>query len=48
VFYLRYHLYATVFPLRALALYERQGTAAATTVGELTAGGPLRGDHGVN
>jgi len=50
VFYLRYHLYATVFPLRALALYERQGTAATSSAGngELAAGAPLRGDHGVN
>ena len=49
VFYLRYHLYATVFPLRALALYER-GTAATSSAanGELAAGTSLRGDHGVN
>ncbi|HKF44939.1 MAG TPA: squalene--hopene cyclase [Thermoanaerobaculia bacterium] len=29
VFYLRYHLYATYFPLWALSLYEREGRRAA-------------------
>jgi squalene-hopene/tetraprenyl-beta-curcumene cyclase len=47
VFYLRYHLYATVFPLRALALYERQG-ASAPASDALVAGASLHGDHGVN
>jgi squalene-hopene/tetraprenyl-beta-curcumene cyclase len=45
VFYLRYHLYATVFPLRALALYERQGAASPLPSEELAA---RPGDHGVN
>ena len=48
VFYLRYHLYATVFPLRALALYERQGAASPHAVEAAHAGTPGRGDHGVN
>jgi squalene-hopene/tetraprenyl-beta-curcumene cyclase len=49
VFYLRYHLYATVFPLRALALYERQGGAKPRAAsGELQEGAARRGDHGVN
>jgi hypothetical protein len=45
VFYLRYHLYATVFPLRALALYERQGAASPLPSEALAA---PSGDHGVN
>ncbi len=50
VFYLRYHLYATYFPLRALALYARGGTAGfvgRAGEGERTFS-PRRLDHGVN
>ncbi len=50
VFYLRYHLYATYFPLRALALYAREGTTGVSRRagdGE-TADTLRRFDHGVN
>ena len=50
VFYLRYHLYATVFPLRALALYAREaGTGPTNTSRNETDGIAVRRtDHGVN
>jgi squalene-hopene/tetraprenyl-beta-curcumene cyclase len=49
VFYLRYHLYATYFPLRALSLWERAGAKgpagrAATEDGAAVG----RREHGVN
>ncbi len=47
VFYLRYHLYATVFSLRALALYTRESgpkNRFPGRDGETAA----RADHGVN
>ena len=34
VFYLRYHLYATYFPLWALSVYEREGKSSAGPGGE--------------
>ncbi|HKD16596.1 MAG TPA: squalene--hopene cyclase [Thermoanaerobaculia bacterium] len=50
VFYLRYHLYATVFPLRALALYTRE--ASVNPRGRMETGAdalvPRRTEHGVN
>jgi squalene-hopene/tetraprenyl-beta-curcumene cyclase len=49
VFYLRYHLYATVFPLRALALYAREAGTGPTSRNELADGVAVRRtDHGVN
>ena len=50
VFYLRYHLYATYFPLRALALYAREGTTGVSRRaehGEIPAA-VRRLEHGVN
>jgi squalene-hopene/tetraprenyl-beta-curcumene cyclase len=50
VFYLRYHLYATYFPLWALSLHAREGSAGTTRPREvgtnIAASGPS--DHGVN
>jgi squalene-hopene/tetraprenyl-beta-curcumene cyclase len=49
VFYLRYHLYATVFPLRALALYTREapaGQKSRISHGAAMAAG--NDEHGVN
>ena len=49
VFYLRYHLYATYFPLWALSLYAREeaaGSALPSQVGNVVA--PGQTDHGVN
>jgi squalene-hopene/tetraprenyl-beta-curcumene cyclase len=50
VFYLRYHLYATVFPLRALARYTREAGAGQKSRIEHGAGAlaPRPSDHGVN
>ena len=50
VFYLRYHLYATYFPLRALALYAREGTTGVSRRAEYgeNVHAPRRNDHGVN
>ncbi len=49
VFYLRYHLYATYFPLRALALYEREGGAdRMNRIADGEGAIVLRRDHGVN
>jgi squalene-hopene/tetraprenyl-beta-curcumene cyclase len=48
VFYLRYHLYATVFPLRALALYAREAGTGPTNRNEADAVAVRRTDHGVN
>jgi squalene-hopene/tetraprenyl-beta-curcumene cyclase len=50
VFYLRYHLYATYFPLWALSLYAREETAGATvpTHTGSDSAAPGHGDHGVN
>ncbi len=50
VFYLRYHLYATVFALRALALYTREASAGQQDRNERGVGllAPRRSDHGVN
>ena len=50
VFYLRYHLYATVFPLRALALYAREGTTGVSRRAEHgeTIAAAARPQHGVN
>jgi len=38
VFYLRYHLYATYFPLWALSLYQRDDSAAAAAAATRSAG----------
>ena len=49
VFYLRYHLYATVFPLRALALYAREAGSGPISRNEQADGLAVRrSDHGVN
>jgi len=48
VFYLRYHLYATVFPLRALALYAREAGTGPTSRNEPADSLARRTDHGVN
>jgi squalene-hopene/tetraprenyl-beta-curcumene cyclase len=48
VFYLRYHLYATVFPLRALALYTREGAAGPKNRIEAGVLAPRTAEHGVN
>jgi squalene-hopene/tetraprenyl-beta-curcumene cyclase len=50
VFYLRYHLYATYFPLRALALYAREGTTGVSRRAEYgeNVHAARRTDHGVN
>jgi squalene-hopene/tetraprenyl-beta-curcumene cyclase len=49
VFYLRYHLYATYFPLWALSLYAREEAAGATLPAHAgTEAVPGHGDHGVN
>ncbi len=49
VFYLRYHLYATYFPLRALALYAREGVADRLHRESDGEGAmAFRQDHGVN
>jgi squalene-hopene/tetraprenyl-beta-curcumene cyclase len=49
VFYLRYHLYATYFPLWALSLYAREEAAGATLPAHAgTDAVPGQGDHGVN
>ena len=51
VFYLRYHLYATYFPLWALALYAREAAAGATVRRRTERGAAVavrRTDHGVN
>ena len=47
VFYLRYHLYATYFPLWALSLYRRENASASgagTTSRSAGAGAPVRRD----
>ena len=49
VFYLRYHLYATYFPLWALSLYAREeaaGSAIPAQVGQALP--PGQSEHGVN
>ena len=50
VFYLRYHLYATFFPLWALSLYARQGAPASSVPARVGGGIAIPGhmDHGVN
>jgi squalene-hopene/tetraprenyl-beta-curcumene cyclase len=50
VFYLKYHLYATYFPLRALALYARGATPGVQghTESSAAAADSRRKDHGVN
>jgi squalene-hopene/tetraprenyl-beta-curcumene cyclase len=50
VFYLRYHLYATYFPLWALSLYAREEAAGATLPAHAgsDAASPGHTDHGVN
>ncbi len=50
VFYLRYHLYATVFPLRALALYTREAPAGQKNRVEASADALVQrpSQHGVN
>ena len=48
VFYLRYHLYATYFPLRALALYAREGMADRLHSKSGVSAMALRPEHGVN
>ena len=49
VFYLRYHLYATVFPLRALALYTREaGAGQKNRVFHDGALASRPSEHGVN
>jgi squalene-hopene/tetraprenyl-beta-curcumene cyclase len=50
VFYLRYHLYATYFPLWALSLYAREGAGGSTSPAEIGANvtASRHSDHGVN
>jgi squalene-hopene/tetraprenyl-beta-curcumene cyclase len=48
VFYLRYHLYATYFPLRALSLYARAGAKGPASRAGIEDGAMVRREHGVN
>ncbi|MEP6994444.1 MAG: squalene--hopene cyclase [Acidobacteriota bacterium] len=50
VFYLRYHLYATYFPLWALSLYAREGAAGSASPAQINGNVLASGqtDHGVN
>jgi len=48
VFYLRYHLYATVFSLRALALYTREAGQKNRITHDAGALAPRPSEHGVN
>jgi squalene-hopene/tetraprenyl-beta-curcumene cyclase len=50
VFYLRYHLYATYFPLWALSLYAREEATGSARPARVSANVPAtrRTDHGVN
>ena len=50
VFYLRYHLYATYFPLWALSLYAREEAAGSARPAQVSDRVPAsrRTDHGVN
>jgi squalene-hopene/tetraprenyl-beta-curcumene cyclase len=50
VFYLRYHLYATYFPLWALSLYAREGADGSALPAQVRGSFVVRGhaDHGVN
>jgi hypothetical protein len=50
VLYLRYHLYATYFPLWALSLYAREGADGSALPAQVPGGFVVPGhtDHGVN